>query len=637
MNNLIAFISFLLITSPVLSQDFPEYGVIPAQEIQMKECPFDTEADAVVLVHEATADHDQQYKLITNHRVRIKILREKGMEYADIRIRFYSKDNFENIDLVRGKIYNDNGSGGIQFEELQNKAVYKKNINKYYSEVVFTFPSVKVGSIIEYTYRSTMENYGGLDDWQFQQNIPVMRSKYSVVVIPNYEFTYKVQKREDYEVKITPEKGTGRISFEMKNIPGLRDEPYMDARKDYLQRVIFQLSAYTGTFTKKFTNTWPDMIRELNQHSNFGNQIGKNLSGSESFIAALKTEASQTSILHKVFDYVRSNIAWNGFTGIYSSDGIKTVWSKKTGHSGEINLILISLLKEAGIEAYPMLVSERDHGRVNRDYPFLEQFSTVYTFAVADGKKFYLNAVDKATPAHMIPLDILNTTALVVNKKSGGLIEINDDKFEYRDYINITGTITPDGKIKGEVFLSSMDYSRIERLDAYKNRNSRYLKSFTGSEGTIIIDSFKTINEDVDTLPLQHRFKFNCGLNATGNYTMIPTSFFSELKENPFLSNVRFSNINFGYRQSINLNYFLTLPEGTNVDNLPKSIKLVNADRSINFTRTVIYDEKKRGLISRITITLNKSQYDAEEYEALREFYKKMFDYLEEQIVIKKN
>jgi len=184
-----------------------------------------------------------------------------------------------------------------------------------------------------------MENYGGLDDWLFQQNIPVLRSKYSVVIIPNYEFTYKVQKRDDYELKITPEKGTGRISFEMKNIPGLRDEPYMDARKDYLQRVIFQLSAYKGTFSKKFTNTWPDMIRELNQNSNFGNQIGKNLSGSESFITALKTEVSQTSILHKVFDYVRTNIAWNGFTGIYSSDGIKSAWSKKTGHSGEINLI----------------------------------------------------------------------------------------------------------------------------------------------------------------------------------------------------------------------------------------------------------------------------------------------------------
>jgi len=237
----------------------------------------------------------------------------------------------------------------------------------------------------------------------------------------------------------------------------------------------------------------------------------------------------------------------------------------------------------------------------------------------------------------MIPLDILNTTALVVNKKSGGLIEINDEKFEYRDYVNVTGVVTPDGKIKGEVFLSSMDYSRIERLDAYKNRNSQYMKSFAGSAGTIIIDSFKTFNEDVDTLPLLHKFKFDCGLNATGNYTMIPTSFFSELNENPFLSNVRFSNINFGYRQSINLNYYLTLPEGINVDNLPKLVKLVNADRSIMFSRTVVYDEKKRGLVSRITVTLNKSQYDAVEYPALQEFYKKMFDFLEEQIVIKKS
>ena len=35
----------------------------------------------------------------------------------------------------------------------------------------------------------------------------------------------------------------------MNNIPGLVDEPYMDARSDYLQKVIFQLS---GFVTKRF-------------------------------------------------------------------------------------------------------------------------------------------------------------------------------------------------------------------------------------------------------------------------------------------------------------------------------------------------------------------------------------------------
>ena len=636
MKQLLALLLACISMDYAIGQDFPDAFIVKQDEVTMKECPFDKEADAVVLMHEAYADHDDRYQLITNHRVRLKILKEKGLSHGDIRIMFYSRDNFEYVEVVRGRISNEI-DGRLQFQELDKKSVFKKPVNKYWSEMVFAFPNVKVGSIIEYTYRSTMQSYSGLEDWQFQKSIPVAESKYSVVILPDFEFAYRVQKREDYPIDIKADKSIGRISFTMKNIPGLRNEPYIDARKDYLQMVTFQLSGRNIGYKKNYMTNWEEVIRELNLNSSFGNQLGKDLAGTSEFIKMVKMEPSETRRLAKVYEYVKTNITWNGLNSVYVVDGIRQAWSRKTGTSSEVNLALTSLLRDVGLEAYPMLVSEREHGKVNVDYPFIDQFNTVYAYAIADGKKYYLDGTDRFTPPHIIPYSILNTTALVVNRKSGGLIHIADDMFEYKDYVNVTGILGDDGKITGNVYMSCSDYARTKRLSSYRSNTVDYVKKFSGETGDVRVDSFVVLNEDIDTLPLQHKFKFTTAVNGTGDYTFIPTTLFSELKGNPFLSDVRFSKVNFGYRQTYFLNSYINIPASVKIDVLPKSVRMVNPDKSISFTRSVLYDEKERKIVSRVTVEMKKSLYDTDEYASLHEFFKKMYEYLGEPIVIKKS
>ncbi len=127
----------------------------------------------------------------------------------------------------------------------------------------FTFPSVKAGSIVEYRFQSTMKHYGGLEDWFFQRDIPVVLSKYMLYIVPGYEFTYQVHKNSNYEIKVVPEAKEGRVFFEMHNIPGLDDEPYMDARRDYTQRVMFQLSGYgSGSSNKRiYITSWDELTK----------------------------------------------------------------------------------------------------------------------------------------------------------------------------------------------------------------------------------------------------------------------------------------------------------------------------------------------------------------------------------------
>jgi hypothetical protein len=59
---------------------------------------------------------------------------------------------------------------------------------------------------------------------------------------------------------------------------------------------------------------------------------------------------------------------------------------------GEINLMLVNLLKEAGLNAHPVLVSTHENGVVNPvdagtfDYPGFHQFNKVPAYVKIDGR-----------------------------------------------------------------------------------------------------------------------------------------------------------------------------------------------------------------------------------------------------------
>ena len=220
-----------------------EFGVYTTAEVNLKQCSFDKDADAVVLLDEALSNYDDDWQLLTSRRIRIKILNQRAIDWGNISILFSSKDKFEFIRDIEGITYNAGENPSISY--VNRKNVYTEKVTSYYSKIKFAFPNVKAGSIIEYRYLSVMKHYGGLENWYFQDQLPTLRSCYRLQVPPNVLFNYVIFKKPNYPITVLPKPDVGQIYFEMQNIPGLRFEPYMDAPKDYFHRVDFQLSGYT--------------------------------------------------------------------------------------------------------------------------------------------------------------------------------------------------------------------------------------------------------------------------------------------------------------------------------------------------------------------------------------------------------
>jgi hypothetical protein len=65
--------SFFISLVSYSQMDFPAFGDFSADEKNVKQCPFDPEAEAIILLDKAVVTHDDDYHLITERRIRIKI------------------------------------------------------------------------------------------------------------------------------------------------------------------------------------------------------------------------------------------------------------------------------------------------------------------------------------------------------------------------------------------------------------------------------------------------------------------------------------------------------------------------------------------------------------------------------------
>jgi hypothetical protein len=106
------------------------------------------------------------------------------------------------------------------------------------------------------------------------------------------------------------------------------------------------------------------------------------------------------------------------------------------------------------------------------------------------------------------------------------------------------------------------------------------------------------------------------------------------MHDNPFLSEVRNSPIDFGYGDNRVIIGRYKIPAGYEVQSLPKDANIVMADKGIRFKRLLV---KEDGYITlRYQVDITRTRYSRTDYPDLRAFFKKMYEMLDEQIVLKK-
>ncbi len=169
------------------------YGIIDTADLKLTSCDFEKDANVFVLFDKTEVKTDDNFTIITRHK-RIKILSVKGLNDADLTITYYNKDLYEKIsDLKAQTITLVNGK--IKFTPVDPTLIYKQTTDKNTQKLVLNFSDVKVGSVIEYYFKCTIDYPGAVPDWDVQEEAPIRYNEYSASIDRGY--TYKFSPRID--------------------------------------------------------------------------------------------------------------------------------------------------------------------------------------------------------------------------------------------------------------------------------------------------------------------------------------------------------------------------------------------------------------------------------------------------------
>jgi len=115
---------------------------------------------------------------------------------------------------------------------------------------------------------------------------------------------------------------------------------------------------------------------------------------------------------------VMAAVRYDGTDRYFALEPLRKAYEAHRGTSADVNLLLIAALREAGLPAYPVLLSTRDHGRINPEYPLLERFNYVVALVpLADGKDLLVDATNPLLPCGVLPKRCLNKSGRLIAKK----------------------------------------------------------------------------------------------------------------------------------------------------------------------------------------------------------------------------
>lgn len=629
------------------AQDVSDFGKVDVNLLKKPNSLIDKSAEAEVVFEVSDVSFSimgGSPEIQTRNHVRIKIYNTNGLEQANISIPYYARNGLESISKLEAQTYNLNESGQITVAKLDKKSVYDNRIDNRYSKLTFTLPDVKAGSVIEYKYISKRQVIY-LEDWTFQQSIPVMYSKF-MFEHPN-EFTFNEIPLNQVPIE-SSSKSSGysvQKNFVCRNLPAVKKEPFMTDPKDYRQRITINAVSYNpaGSLSQDLRQSWPKIVREMMEDEDFGLQLTKNIQRTQDLDLQLQKLTDPYLRMAAVHNYVRANMAWDKNTSIWALDGVKKAWEKKRGNSGEINLILVNLLKDAGLNAYPVLVSTKDNGRIRPMDPSYTQFNTVMAYVTIDSGFYVLDATDKYTPSNLIPASVVYTEGLVISKlkmdkslseQEWGWHTLYNEQQSFSKLINVTAKMDPKGKVAGDAFVMFRDYARERFCVMVEPVADKTLTYYTSANEGAKVTDLVLKNETVTNIPLEHVFKFEKAAEANGDYFIYNLNAFTGLEKNPFIAEERYADVFFGYGQKFSMRGSFEIPEGYIFEAPPKSMKMIMPDKSIEMSRIVQVEGQTAKYM--IQIDVKKPYYSPQEYDIFYEFYKKMYDMLNEPLVVKK-
>jgi hypothetical protein len=633
-----------------------KFGKIAPEEFQVKAPGIDSGASAIKIFDVGTCSFEvvnNRYVYIYTRHFRYRILTKAGYDYANYRIPLYRSEGSAKEELysMDAATYNM-VDGKMVTSKLTKDAKFTEEFNKRYTFKKYALPNVKEGSIIEYKYTIKSDFIFNLRGWTFQDEVPTLWTEYAVT-IPNY-FIYKKNftgvirvnhiKHEEINDRLEDASNGATANYDqyaLANVPALKDESYITTLDDYRPAVDFELTAtnFPGQMYRDYTGTWPKIVYGLSQDENFGLFLNKTAHAKTILPTILKNEKDTLAMVKLIFDYVKTNIKWDNDYRFYASTtNPKAIFEKKAGSSADINLCLIYLLREAKLDANPLLVSTRENG-MHPGYPIVSKFNNVIGHITIGNKDVLLDATNRDMQVGMVSFQNLSHQALLIDLKNVRSRWITTEPaFSSERVYMYNLTLDKENKFKGSINQYAKGYAALATRGKYRANNNEadFLKDFKKNKTGLELSNYKIVNLDNldEMLTESMDVVIEDNVEEAGNLIYFTPLLFERTKENLFKQDKREFPIDFAHPIKESYRITVTFPDDYEVDKLPTSSSFKIPNNRGTFT--ISYLTEGKTLLVKSLIDIPRSYYTPEEYFELKELFKVIVQKQAEQIVFKK-
>jgi hypothetical protein len=641
-----------------------EFGKVSPADFNLPVSPIiDSNTNAVILSDAGSihfiGNSNNWFSNVYQRRTRIKILNKKAFDdLATVHIWLYKPaDDPEMLDKLSASTYNlENGQ--VVETKLDKKSFFEDRQNKEFVIDKFTLPAVKEGSIIEYTYTITSKYNVDLPSWRFQsRKYPCLRSELQVdvpqalfyVLVKQGVHAYAVDKGgtgdETYRMEgkdggspMIVNATTVKHQWVMKDIPAFHGEEFLSSPENYLDKIDFQLSkTYNGEEYRDYMNSWKQATGQLLERENFGATLDEDNSLVANVVAkAVEGSSGYLEEARAIYYYMCHHFTCDNHDDMYLKTTLSDVVKKNGGTVGDINLLLVAMLRRIGLKADPVVLSTRDYGFNLASYPVLRRLNYVIARLLIDDKVYYLDAARPQLGFGQLDDDCYNGHARIISKTDSGSVFFLPDSLKERKTTMVYLAETEKGTegVWESTLGQQGSYELRQRVtekgekEYFKNIQTQYGEDLDISNGGI-----DSLDKPEDPVKVHYEFRLHQDDGGAKRY-LNPFVLGDGMRTNPFKAAERKYPVEMPYATDELYVFTMQLPEGYLVEELPKSARAaLNGDQG--FFEYLIGEQA--GVVQlRCHLKLNKANFTPDDYNSLRDFFTLIVKKEGESIVLKK-
>ena len=277
----------------------------------------------------------------------------------------------------------------------------------------FSMPGMSDECIIDYAYSSN--NRGHLmqgEFWHqvyFQTSVPVLHYRFTIHAPRKKTVYYQTNGPQSIggEPTITENRYTRTYTFEIRDVPPLREEAFMPAVED----LAYSINITSLDSWDKLMEWYGTLIREQDYVTPEIEEKTK---------ALLRGAWSRKEKIKRLYEYVATNIDYVGIElGIWAikPHSAPEIFKEGYGDCKDKTTLLSTMLSAVGIQSYPVLISAGESSRVVREIPSLSYFNHMILAVEKNdnGGLIWLDATAETCAFGDLPASDQDRWALIVN------------------------------------------------------------------------------------------------------------------------------------------------------------------------------------------------------------------------------